>query len=105
MLSTALPHTYPKTTSGARIERSLARSAQLDEEVREIQKHGDERLNALIALVDRMVRKTTTSVAQEFSHRPCHVLDIADPQHLESCCAGAGDACIRVLDHQGLAGA
>ena len=39
------------------IERSLARSAQLDEEVREIQKHGDERLNALIALVDRMVRK------------------------------------------------
>jgi hypothetical protein len=39
------------------IERSLARSAQLDEEIREIQKHGDERLNALIAVVDGMVRK------------------------------------------------
>jgi len=39
------------------IERSLARSAQLDEEIREIQKHGGERLNALIAVVDSMVRK------------------------------------------------
>jgi len=39
------------------IERSLARSAQLDEEIREIQKHGGERLNALIAVVDGMVRK------------------------------------------------
>jgi hypothetical protein len=39
------------------IERSLARSAQLDQEIREIQKHGDERLNALIAVVDGIVRK------------------------------------------------
>jgi phosphoribosyl-dephospho-CoA transferase len=39
------------------IERSLARSAQLNEEIREIQKHGDERLNALIAVADGIVRK------------------------------------------------
>jgi len=39
------------------IEHSLARSAQLNEEIREIQKHGDERLNALIAVVDGIVRK------------------------------------------------
>lgn len=39
------------------IEHSLARSAQLNQEIREIQKHGDERLNALIAVVDGIVRK------------------------------------------------
>ena len=39
------------------IEHILARSAQLNEEIREIQKHGDERLNALIAVVDGIVRK------------------------------------------------
>jgi hypothetical protein len=39
------------------IERSPARSAQVNEETREIQKRGDERLNAPIAVVDGIVRK------------------------------------------------
>ena len=57
------------------IERSLARSAQLDEEIREIQKHGDERLNALIPVVDGMVRKPRLSrsgILSPPSLRPGH---------------------------------
>ena len=57
------------------IEHSLARSAQLDEEIREIQKHGDERLNALIPVVDGMVRKPRLSrsgILSPPSLRPAH---------------------------------
>src|SRR5258706_11785024 len=46
------------------IEHSLARSAQLNEEIREIQKHGDERLKRPHRRRGRHRPKTTPSVIQ-----------------------------------------
>ncbi len=63
------------------IEHSLARSAQLNEEIREIQKHGDERLKRPHRRRGRHRPKTTPSIIQVHprrADRPRNLAEITD---------------------------